>query len=176
MVLFVVGDVDVDHIYNVVADHENQRDKTNQPRIVRDSLKEQDSVKEKVVTEKMKLQSPRIMLGFKNMPLADVPDKLLVKKDLEMTLFFELLFGEETDFYQMLLNEELIDETFGYQFVLEPTYSFSMITSATQQPDKLKKLLLDELEAKQGNLTDTEAFNLLKKQFICEFISGLNSP
>lgn len=176
MVLFVVGDVDVDHIYNVVADHENQRDKTNQPRIVRDSLKEQDSVKEKVVTEKMKLQSPRIMLGFKNMPLTDVPDRLLVKKDLEMTLFFELLFGEETDFYQMLLNEELIDETFGYQFVLEPTYSFSMITSATQQPDKLKKLLLDELEAKQGNLTDTEAFNLLKKQFIGEFISGLKSP
>ncbi|WP_210123946.1 MULTISPECIES: pitrilysin family protein [unclassified Staphylococcus] len=176
MVLFVVGDVDVDHIYNVVADHENQRDKTNQPRIVRDSLKEQDSVKEKVVTEKMKLQSPRIMLGFKNMPLTDVPDRLLVKKDLEMTLFFELLFGEETDFYQTLLNEELIDETFGYQFVLEPTYSFSMITSATQQPDKLKKLLLDELEAKQGNLTDTEAFNLLKKQFIGEFISGLNSP
>ena len=176
MVLFVVGDVDVDHIYNVVADHENQRDKTNQPRIVRDSLKEQDSVKEKVVTEKMKLQSPRIMLGFKNMPLTDVPDRLLVKKDLEMTLFFELLFGEETDFYQMLLNEELIDETFGYQFVLEPTYSFSMITSATQQPGKLKKLLLDELEAKQGNLTDTEAFNLLKKQFIGEFISGLNSP
>ena len=176
IVLFVVGDVDVDHIYNVVADHENQRDKTNQPRIVRDSLKEQDSVKEKVVTEKMKLQSPRIMLGFKNMPLTDVPDRLLVKKDLEMTLFFELLFGEETDFYQTLLNEELIDETFGYQFVLEPTYSFSMITSATQQPDKLKKLLLDELEAKQGNLTDTEAFNLLKKQFIGEFISGLNSP
>lgn len=176
MVLFVVGDVDVDHIYNVVADHENQRDKTNQPRIVRDSLKEQDSVKEKVVTENMKLQSPRMMLGFKNMPLTDVPDRLLVKKDLEMTLFFELLFGEETDFYQMLLNEELIDETFGYQFVLEPTYSFSMITSATQQPDKLKKLLLDELEAKQGNLTDIEAFNLLKKQFIGEFISGLNSP
>ena len=176
MVLFVVGDVDVDHIYNVVADHENQRDKTNQSQIVRDPLTEQDSVRENIITEKMKLQSPRIMLGFKNTPLVDVPDKLLVKKDLEMTLFFELLFGEETDFYQTLLNEELIDETFGYQFVLEPTYSFSMITSATQQPDKLKKLLLDELEAKQGNLTDTEAFNLLKKQFIGEFISGLNSP
>ena len=176
MVLFVVGDVDVDHIYNVVADHENQRDKTNQSQIVRDPLTEQDSVRENIITEKMKLQSPRIMLGFKNTPLVGVPDKLLVKKDLEMTLFFELLFGEETDFYQMLLNKELIDETFGYQFVLEPTYSFSMITSATQHPDKLKKLLLDELEAKQGNLTDVEAFNLLKKQFIGEFISGLNSP
>ena len=41
-----------------------------------------------------------------------------------MSLFFELIFGEETDFYQNLLNEGLIDDTFGYQFVLEPTYSF----------------------------------------------------
>ena len=105
-----------------------------------------------------------------------MPDELFVKKDLEMSLFFEMLFGEETDFYQSLLNDELIDETFGYQFLLEPTYSFSLITSATQYPDKLKALLLHELEEKQGKLTDEEAFNLLKKQFIGEFISGLNSP
>src|SRR5699024_9301911 len=58
MVLFVVGDVDVDHIYNVVTDHENQRDKTNQPQIVRDPLTEQASVTENILTEKMKLQSP----------------------------------------------------------------------------------------------------------------------
>ncbi|MBO1204779.1 insulinase family protein [Staphylococcus nepalensis] len=176
MVLFVVGDVDVEHIYNVVVDHEAQRDKINHPQIVRDPLIEQDNVNETAVSETMKLQSPRIMLGFKNKPLLDVPDELFVKKDLEMSLFFEMLFGEETDFYQSLLNDELIDETFGYQFLLEPTYSFSLITSATQYPDKLKALLLHELEEKQGKLTDEEAFNLLKKQFIGEFISGLNSP
>lgn len=176
MVLFVVGDVDVEHIYNVVVDHEAQRDKINQPQIVRNPLIEQDNVNETAVSETMKLQSPRIMLGFKNKPLLDVPDELFVKKDLEMSLFFEMLFGEETDFYQSLLNDELIDETFGYQFLLEPTYSFSLITSATQYPDKLKALLLHELEEKQGKLTDEEAFNLLKKQFIGEFISGLNSP
>lgn len=92
-----------------------------------------------------------------------------------MTLFYEMLFGEETDFYQSLLNEDLIDETFGYQFVLEPTYSFSVITSATQYPDKLKALLLTEIENNQGQLNDEEAFSLLK-QFIGEFISGLNAP
>ena len=93
-----------------------------------------------------------------------------------MTLFFELVFGEETDFYQMLLNESLIDETFGYQFVLEPSYSFSVITSATQQPDKLKELLLNELAQNRGQLTDDATFQLLKKQFIGEYISSLNSP
>ena len=50
-----------------------------------------------------------------------------VQHDLEMTLFFELIFGEETEFYQTLLNEDLIDETFGYQFVLEPTYCFQLL-------------------------------------------------
>ena len=176
MVLFVVGDVDVANIYDVVATHENQRDKEAQPQIVRDPLIEKATVNEPKVTETMKLQSPRLMLGFKNNPLVDEPDASFVKRDLEMTLFYEMLFGEETDFYQSLLNEDLIDETFGYQFVLEPTYSFSVITSATQYPDKLKALLLTEIENNQGQLNDEEAFSLLKKQFIGEFISGLNSP
>lgn len=176
MVLFVVGDVDVNHIYKVIEDHENQRDKEAQPQIVRDPLIEQTSVREPNISETMKLQSPRLMLGFKNEPLSNEPNEAFVKRDLEMTLFYELIFGEETDFYQSLLNDELIDETFGYQFLLEPTYSFSVITSATQYHDKLKTLLLDEIRNNLGKLDDLEAFSLLKKQFIGEFISGLNSP
>ncbi|MGW7975681.1 insulinase family protein [Staphylococcus xylosus] len=176
MVLFVVGDVDVNHLYKVIEEHENQRDKEAQPQIVRDPLIEQASVKELKISETMKLQSPRLMLGFKNEPLYDEPNEAFVKRDLEMTLFYELIFGEETDFYQSLLNDELIDETFGYQFLLEPTYSFSVITSATQYPDKLKTLLLNEIKNNLGKLDDLEAFSLLKKQFIGEFISGLNSP
>src|SRR5699024_12332284 len=135
----------------------------------------QDNVNETAVSETMKLQSPRIMLGFKNKPLLDVPDELFVKRDLEMSLCYKMHFGEETDYYQSLLNDELIDETFGYQFLLEPTYSFSLITSATQYPDKLKALLLHELEDKQGKLKNEEASNILKKKSISEFISGLNS-
>ncbi|MEB6065549.1 EF-P 5-aminopentanol modification-associated protein YfmH [Staphylococcus arlettae] len=176
MVLFVVGDVEPNAIEQIVTEHEDKRDKEAQPVIQRDPLVEKASVNEKVVTETMKLQSPRLMLGFKNDPLTNLQLEQFVRKDLEMTLFFELVFGEETDFYQSLLTDELIDDTFGYQFVLEPTYSFSIITSATQQPDKLKDLLLTELEQKKGQLVDEEAFELLKKQFIGEFITGLNSP
>ncbi|MCD8906646.1 insulinase family protein [Staphylococcus arlettae] len=176
MVLFVVGDVEPNAIEQIVTEHEDKRDKEAQPVIQRDPLVEKASVNEKVVTETMKLQSPRLMLGFKNDPLTNLQPEQFVRKDLEMTLFFELVFGEETDFYQSLLTDELIDDTFGYQFVLEPTYSFSIITSATQQTDKLKDLLLTELEQKKGQLVDEEAFELLKKQFIGEFITGLNSP
>src|SRR5699024_4025324 len=54
MVFFVVGDVDVAHIYNVVVDQEAQRDKINQSHIVRDPLIEQDNVNETAVSETMK--------------------------------------------------------------------------------------------------------------------------
>lgn len=175
MVLFVVGDVNPEEICQIVEKHEAKRDKVYQPTIERSLVDEPSYVKDANVRECMKLQSPRIMLGFKNTP-GDLSPQQFVQKDLEMTLFFELVFGEETDFYQMLLNESLIDETFGYQFVLEPSYSFSVITSATQQPDKLKELLLNELAQNRGQLTDDATFQLLKKQFIGEYISSLNSP
>ena len=99
----------------------------------------------------------------------------ICSKRFRNDFIFELVFGEETDFYQSLLNDDLIDDSFGYQFVLEPTYSFSIITSATHEPDQLKDRLLTELKKYRGNLKDSEAFELLKKQFIGEFISSLNS-
>lgn len=175
MVLFVVGDVEPQYIVDIVEEHENHRDKTNQPKIERALIDEPKSVNQHVVSEEMKLQSPKLMLGFKNQPLDESPEKY-VQRDIEMTFFYELIFGEETEFYQELLNDDLIDETFGYQFVLEPTYSFSIITSATNYPDQLKQLLIKQLKDNKGNLTDVEAFDLLKKQFIGEFISSLNSP
>ena len=175
MVLFVVGDVDPQSIVDLVEEHEAKRNKTDQSKIERAQFNEPKEINQKFVSEKMKLQSPRLMLGFKNEPLKESPEKF-VQRDLEMTFFYELVFGEETDFYQKLLNKDLIDETFGYQFVLEPSYSFSIISSATQQPDELKNLIMSELNKYRGQITDQEAFDLLKKQFIGEFISSLNSP
>lgn len=175
MVMFVVGNVDPERIHDLVRDHEAKRELTAQPEIVRGSLEEPEAVQQTKVVEEMNIQIPRLMLGFKNVP-QQASKEVFMKRDIEMTFFFEMVLGEETDFYQNLLNEGLIDDTFGYQFVLEPSYSFSLITSSTPNPDKLKSLLLDELKTKVGKLEDEEAFELLKKQFIGEFVSSLNSP
>lgn len=175
MVMFVVGDVDPEQINSLVSEHEAKRELTDQPEIVRDTLAEPNEVQQQSVTEEMNIQIPRLMLGFKNVP-PEASKEAFMKRDLEMTFFFEMVLGEETDFYQKLLNDNLIDDTFGYQFVMEPTYSFSLITSSTPDPSLLKQMLLDELKDKVGQLNDEEAFELLKKQFIGEFISSLNSP
>ncbi|UEX89299.1 EF-P 5-aminopentanol modification-associated protein YfmH [Staphylococcus ratti] len=175
MVLFIVGDVNPEQMINVVKAHEDKRHIEAQPKIERDALSEPNHVMQQNIVEAMHIQSPRLMLGFKN-KLYDVSDRQSVKEDIEMSFFFELLYGEETEFYQKILDEALIDDTFSYQTVIEPTYSFSLITSATTEPDQLKALLLEELNAKLGNIQDVDSFELLKKQFIGEYVSSLNAP
>ena len=95
MVLFVVGDVNPESIRDIVETHENKRDKTNQPSIERATVDEPTNVITPFVSEEMKLQSPRLMLGFKMNQLKRHHE--YVQHDLEMTLFFELIFGEETE-------------------------------------------------------------------------------
>lgn len=175
MVLFVVGDVIPEHILNIVQQHESARQIEAQPAIERDPLNESPHIVQSKVSEAMAIQSPRLMLGFKN-HLYPVTDLQRVKEDIEMSFFFELIYGEETEFYQRILDDALIDETFSYQTVIEPTYSFSLITSATTEPDQLKQRLLDALHANYGQVKDQEGFDLLKKQFIGEYISSLNAP
>ena len=65
MVLFVVGDVNPENIRDIVETHENKRDKTNQSSIERATVDEPTNVITPFVSEEMKLQSPRLMLGFK---------------------------------------------------------------------------------------------------------------
>ena len=65
MVLFVVGDVNPEEICRIVKQHEDARNKVNQPKIERGLVDEPEDVKEAFVTESMKIQSPRLMLGFK---------------------------------------------------------------------------------------------------------------
>ena len=175
MVLFIVGDVEPNRIMEVVQQHEAARHIKAQPQIERDPLEEPTHVVQHNIVEEMPIQSPRLMLGFKN-NLYGASDTQRVKEDIEMSFFFELIFGEETDFYQKLLDGAFIDDTFSYQTVIEPTYSFSLITSATTEPDQLKQMLLEELQKNLGQVQDCHAFDLLKKQFIGEYVSSLNAP
>ena len=54
----------------------------------------------------MKIQSPRLMLGFKNKPLQEAPQKY-VQRDLEMSLFFELILGKKQILSEFIKRRDL---------------------------------------------------------------------
>ncbi|WP_186364596.1 hypothetical protein [Staphylococcus hominis] len=49
------------------------------------------------------------MVGFKNEALDEGGEKY-VERDLEMSLFFEVVLGEERDLYECVVNDDLIDD------------------------------------------------------------------
>ena len=65
MVLFVVGDVNPENIRDIVETHENKRIRRTSLSIERATVDEPTNVITPFVSEEMKLQSPRLMLGFK---------------------------------------------------------------------------------------------------------------
>ena len=62
---------------------------------------------------------------------------------MEMMIALDLMFGEQTEFYQSNLEKEVIDDTFGYQFANEMTYSYLILAVTTDYHNEFK-------EAKSG--------------------------
>lgn len=73
-----------------------------------------------MIQSKGSIQKDKLMLGIKTN--VHHRHESHMKIEMEMLFALDLLFGEQTDFYQSLLDEHLIDDTFGYSFIIEPTF------------------------------------------------------
>lgn len=169
MVMFVVGNVAPDSIAEFIAEHQFAEGREQyQPMIA--AIDEPAAVRDKEVSTPTDVTRPKMMLGIKSE--CHKLKKPLIQTEFEMMFVLELLLGEQTDFYHELLKDGLIDDSFGYSFVLEPTFSHMLIAGTTNQPDELKARIA-------GRLThatfDEAAFRRLVKQTTGEYIASFNS-
>lgn len=170
MVMFIVGNINPEEIAQIVEDNQYTTDDTTYfPETA--VINEPSSIHEATLIQSADVQQPKMMLAIKTE--LHQREQSLIKTELEVSFILDLLFGEQTEFYQELLADDLIDDTFGYNFTLEPTFSHIFIAGSTKQPDALKERIMERLSAKAFKEDD---FNRLVKQTIGEYISSLNSP
>ncbi|GGA96302.1 insulinase family protein [Macrococcus hajekii] len=169
MVMFIVGHVDPEQITAFIEAHQFTA-YTEQYQPVLKEIDEPASVKAHEVTSPSDVSRPKLMLGIKSD--CHHMNHPLIQTEFEMMFIMELLFGEQSDFYHELLNDGLIDDSFGYSFVLEPTFSHMLIAGTTNEPDKLKERLLNRLKETE---LDEKAFRRLVKQTTGEYIASFNS-
>ncbi|TDM11870.1 EF-P 5-aminopentanol modification-associated protein YfmH [Macrococcus lamae] len=170
MVMFIVGNIEPNTIAEFVQ--ANQYAVLDTQYFAETAMiNEPEDICEQLLTQAADVQQPKMMLGIKT-NLHQL-DQSMIKTELEVMFILDLLFGEQTAFYHELLAEKLIDDTFGYSFSLEPTFSHIFIAGTSKQPDILKKRLMERLAS--YSFSDAE-FSRLVKQTIGEYISSLNSP
>lgn len=176
MLLFVVGPVDPDQIMDQVRSNQEKKPYEKMPEIKRQFDEEPDAVAETKQVLKMNVQSPKCLVGLKA-PEPTQQGKEMLKQELSMNVFLDLLFGKSSTYYFDLYNEGLIDETFHYDYTQENGFGFVTVGGDTEKPDllaeKLKELLL---KAKAESLFTEEGLERTKKKKIGAFLRAVNSP
>lgn len=175
MLLFVVGGVEPEKVFELVRS--NQSAKTYEPQGEIDRLFEQEPSTVANPRKEMKLavSLPKCLFGFKETRLG-LTGEALLRHDLESKLMLDMLFGSSTQLYQKLYDEGLISDSFGHEYNSSPQYAFSAIGGDTKDPDQLLARIREEVEAIKQQGFEESHFERARKKRIGGYLRMLNSP
>ncbi len=172
MVLFVVGDLDIDMIKKSLEESEKDY-KDNLEEIVRIKESEPKEIKEKIVEANMLTSKPLFYIGFKDTDV-NLSGKDLVKKDIITNIILDMIFSESSEFYNELYSEGIIDTNFGAYYTGHKTYGHSLVVGQSDDPHLVYKRIKEMLGQYEKYISN-EAFERIKKKEIGHFLMGFNS-
>lgn len=175
MLLFVVGQIQPEEIIKLVRENQEQKPFKDKGEIQRLFAEEPQGVAEVKKEIHLSVEVPKCMLGYKETKLGLLGAEML-RQEITTSLLLDMLFGQSSSFYQELLDEGIIDDSFGFDYNLEQAYGFSMLGGNTKNPEELisrVKAYIDEVQ-RQG--LEEVAFERSRKKEIGSFLKQLNSP
>ncbi|WP_163652884.1 EF-P 5-aminopentanol modification-associated protein YfmH [Listeria sp. PSOL-1] len=174
MVLFVVGNLEPEEMMEQIR--RNQAQKTfPEAKPVKRSFKEEPAeVATKMRKIKLPVQIAKNLVGIKE-DIGKLSGMDAVKHEMKAKIALELLFGATSDAYLTLYNEGVIDDTFGFDYSLQDSFSFVLIGGDAKDPDEQAKQIVNVFfdTAKHG--VSEEALELVKRKKIGQFLRSLNS-
>lgn len=175
MLLFVVGGVDPEEVFNLVRENQARKDYKTQGTIERLFADEPASVNERRRTSRLPVSLPKCLFGFKETKLG-ITGGERIKLDLTTKLALDLLFGSSTDLYQKLYDQDLISDGFGHEYNSDPNYAFSAIGGDTRDPEELLRVITEEVNALIQTGFKPENFERARKKKIGGYLRMMNSP
>lgn len=175
MLLFVVGQVHPEEIFDLVRKNQAQKPFKDKDEIERLFAEEPVEVADKKVEIDLSVETPKCMMGFKETQLG-LQGSAMLKQEMTTSLLLDMLFGPSSSFYQEMLEEGLVDDSFGSDYTLELAYGFSMLGGNTQDPEQLIRRVQSYVQEVQSKGLDQAAFERSRKKKIGSFLKQLNSP
>jgi len=175
MILFIVGDINQDELINVIRKNQAAKNYADAPVIKRFYPEEPNHIacKEKVVS--MQVSTPKVFVGAKGIIDKNSTPQELLKIDLALDVMLEMVFGPSSDYYEHIIEEELTNDSFGFESTHEPISSFCLFGGDTLKPDEFVKSLKEKINSlKTVRLTEDE-FTRIKRKKTGQFLSAMNS-
>lgn len=174
MTLFIAGNLDVQHMMDVVQRNQASKDFDKMTDIKRSYPQEPDSVAEKEKKITMPVSVPKCTVGIKESSSEHTGDDFL-KKDLLQSMIVDFYFSKGGAFYQQLYDEQLIDASFYFETNLEKNFGYTFIGGNTNEPDLFADKVHELLQSTNYAAFSIEEIDRMKKKKIGQLLRAMNS-
>lgn len=175
MMLFVVGNVDAQHLMNMIRLNQSKKEFPAPQAIQRQQVDEPNSVFIKKKEETMQVEMNKLIVSIKVNDILDDP-MLKIKRELSINILFDLLFSKSSALYNEWLSKEIINDTFSASFTQERDYAFILIGGDQDNYDLLYDTIMNFIRNIDHLVIEKEDFERIKKKNIGNFINMFNSP
>jgi predicted Zn-dependent peptidase len=166
MVIFVAGDVEPDRIIDRIDRWEARRGLAPKASIERLFPAEPPTVAQKRVEQVMPVAAPLWLMGFKDTDTG-LSGEALLRRELVMSLFWQLVLGPSSPLFNDLYSQGLINERFYSHYASANTYGVSMLGGETPDPLRLEEVITSRLATEPLRDRDLER---LKQKELGEFV------
>ncbi len=185
MILFVIGDLDQEEVFDFVARHSKggspreagipaQAQTPGGSEIQRIYPEEPPEVFRGEFQKEMAVALPKLLMGFKEIGIPQ-EGRPFLEKELVSELALDMLFGRGGDSFQRLYEAQLILDDFGSSFHACRGVGYSAVGGETPRPNELREAILKEILRVQESGIPPQDFERQKRKFIGSFIRHFNS-
>lgn len=179
MDLMLVGKVDKDQAIARISDLEKAIKPINPTQIATLKQKTNEAIQKSPIVasdySEMNLSTGKVAVGFRG-PSDQVYGSQFSKNELSLGLFLSMIFSEDSESYQRLYSEGIINDSFGYDFDMEAGYQFVIFAEDSDHPELFQQSIKREIKRALDDASGlTKIFNLIKREEIGQSISVMNS-
>lgn len=114
------------------------------------------------------VQIAKNLVGIKE-DIGSLEGQAALKQEIIGDVALEVLFGTTSDTYLKLYNEGIIDDTFGYDYTLQDSFSFVLVGGDAKDPDKQTEKIKEAMKEAAKNGLNESDLALVKRKRIGQF-------
>ena len=167
MVLAVAGNTTVDEVLDVVSKTLEVKEPI---KVERTDFGEPPEVSTNYYEEKLSVTIPMFTLGYKE----KTESPLTLKDKILTSILAEYIVGDSSALYESLFNEELINNSFGFEYFTGPGYRATMFAGESKDPKKvMEKINAEVLRIRKDGINEIE-FERIRRKHYGRAIMGYN--
>ena len=167
LVLAVVGNVPKEKVMNAVDRYFTADSHVT---VGAPPIDEPNAAGEQYVEKAMLVSRPIFHIGFKDND-TDVSGFELAKKEMEVEILLEYLFGKSSPFYKELYEQGVINNEFDCWYDLSDYFSFCVINGESDQPEFIRQTAFEHIKTLLNGAVDEQRFKEIRNGLYGSLIS-----